>query len=291
MSRIEKHYNHYPFHHCIYYLIGAIITLTVGVSQSIYAQTETAAFEFGAAPIVATGQVERVFSPVAAEIARILGKSVHLRTKPTFPLYREELQKESYDFAIVQPFDYVLASDKHNYLPLVRYENPLFTSFVVLQNSALKGLKQLEGKRVVFPPITAAVTHMGKKALIDAKFDLAKDLDLKYTKSHDACLQLVLVGSADTCATSARAIHMFESKWGKHFRVLADTPSIPNSIFVVHRRVTETTRKQLIDLLTSWPGDSAVGKAFYEDSNQMRLVPATDAEYDVVRQFPSNMEN
>lgn len=272
------------------YAIYLFFILSLSFSALNYAQTEPFTFNFGAAPIVAAGQVERVFSPVAAEIAQALGQTVLLRTKPTFPLYREELQKEVYDFAIVQPFDYVFASDKHNYLPLVRYEKPLFTSFVVLQNSDLKDFTQLKGKRLAFPPTTAAVTYMGKKALIDANFNLTQDVDLKYTKSHDACLQLVLVGSADTCATSARAAHMFESKWGKHFRVLADTPSIPNSVFVVHRRVPENFRKKLIELLTSWPGDSAVGKTFYEDSNNMRLVPATDSEYDVVRQFPTNLE-
>lgn len=269
-------------------MLGLLLTL---FSLVIHAESEIDAYEFGAFPMVAAGQVEKVFSPVASEMARILNLPVRLRTKSSFPLFREELQKQTYDIAIVQPFDYVLASDEYNYLPLARFEPPLVTSFVVSPESELQDLKQLRGARVAFPPTTAAVTYMGRKALVDAGLNLASDLELKYTKSHDACMQLVMVGTAAACATSPRAVHVFESKWGKHFRVLADTPSIPNSLFIVHRRVPAAVRQQLLELLTSWPGDTPVGKTFYEDSNNMRLVPAVDAEYDVVRRFPKRPDD
>ena len=274
-----------------YFAAAAFFCVVMGFYRVSVAQSLTQDFVFGAFPMVATGQVEKVFSPVAAEFSRLLGKPVLLRTKPSFPLYREELRKQTYDVAIVQPFDYVLAYDQYNYLPLARFEKPLYTSFMVLPESQLRELKDLKGQRVAFPPITAAVTHMGKKAFIDAGIAFPQDVEIKYTKSHDACLQLVIVGAASACASSLRAVHVFESKWGKHFRVLQDTPSIPNSLFIVHRRVPEPERRQLLQLLTSWPGESETGKTFYQDSNNMRLVPAVDTEYDVVRQFPKHKDN
>jgi len=264
-----------------------VIGLTLlSISSSLADISKQTTYKLGAFPMIAAGQVERVFSPVAAELSRILEKKVYLRTKSSFPLYRKELQKQAYDFAIVQPFDYVLASDKYNYLPLARFEKPLFTSFMVLPNSPLTKLEDLKGKRIALPPMTAAVTHMAKKAFLDAGFDLEKDISLKYTKSHDACLQLVMVKTAVTCGSSLRAVHVFQSKWGKHFQVLTNTPSIPNSLFIVHRRVPKEIREQLLQTLISWPESSAIGKQFVKNSNNMRLVPANNQEYDVVRNFP-----
>lgn len=246
----------------------------------------TQAYKFGSFPMVTRGQVERVFSPVAAEFSRILAHPVHLRTKPSFAQYRKELSREGYDIAIVQPFDYILAHDRYNYLPLVRFEKPLFASFMVLADSPLKDLQDLAGKAVAFPPTTAAVSHMGRKAFIDAGMDTKNDVELKFRKSHDSCLQLLLVRKAAACVSSLRAVHIFESKWGEHFRVLYNTPSIPNSLFIVHRRVPDHVRKKLIQTMASWPGASEAGREFVKNSNNMRLVPADNAEYDVVRNFP-----
>lgn len=250
---------------------------------------EQAAYKFGAFPMIAVGQIDKVFSPVAAEFARILGQPVHFRTKPSFAEFRHELSLETYDVAVVQPFDYVLAHDRYHYLPLARFEKPLMASIMVLSDSPLRHLQDLKGTKVAFPPATAAVTLMAKKAFLDAGLDLKRDLSVQYTKSHDSCLQLVMVKSASACVTSLRATHVFEAKWGQHFHSMFDTPSIPNSLFVVHRRVPKEVRDVLFKTITSWPESSKVGREFVELNNN-RLIPTVDAEYDVVRKFPQNMD-
>ncbi len=248
-------------------------------------QEEKTSYKFGSFPMRAVGQMHSVFSPVAAEFAKILGHPVYFRTKSNFAEFREQLSLETYDFAVVQPFDYVLAHDKYHYLPLARFEKPLKGSFMVLIDSPLRDLKDLRGKKVATPPTTAAVTLMAKKEFQDAGFELKRDIDLQYTKSHDSCLQLVMTKSVSACVSSLRAVHVFEEKWGKHFRVLHLTPAIPNTLFIVHQRIPRAARETLLKTIISWPESSKVGAKFTE-INDMRLVPATDAEYDVVRKFP-----
>lgn len=252
-------------------------------------EPDKSAYKFGAFPMIAVGQIHSVFSPIAAEFAKVLGHPVHFRTKPTFAEFRQELSLETYDFAVVQPFDYVLAHDRYHYQPLARFEKPLNASIMVLTDSPLRDLNDLRKKKVAFPPVTAAVTQMAKKALLDTGFDLQKDIELKYMRSHDSCLELVLTKSASACVTSPRAAHVFETKWGKHFRVLYDTPSIPNTLFVVHNRIPKEVRATLLKTITSWPESSQAGQEFIS-INSMRLVPATDAEYDAVRKFPLNLD-
>lgn len=262
----------------------AVALLDAGAGKASFAEEKTS-YKFGAFPMIAPGQMHSVFSPVAAEFAKVLGHPVYFRTKPTFAEFREQLSLETYDFAVVQPFDYVLAHDRYHYLPLARFENPLNASFMVLTDDPVRDLKDLRGKKIAVPPITAAVTLMTKKALLDAGFDLKRDVELQYTQSHDSCLQLVMTKSVVACVSSPRAVYVFEGKWGKHFRVMHLTPPIPNTLFVVHRRIPEKIRAALLKTITSWPESSAVGAEFIK-VNSMRLVPATNAEYDVVRNFP-----
>ncbi len=251
---------------------------------------EKPGYKFGAFPMIAVGQIDKVFSPVAAEFARILGRPVHFRTKPSFAEFRHELSLETYDIAVVQPFDYVLAHDNYHYLPLARFDKPLITSIMVLADSPLRSLQDLKGTKIAFPPTTAASTLMAKKALQDAGFDLKRDFSVQYTKSHDSCLQLVMVKSVSACVTSVRATHVFEAKWGKHFHSIFNTPGIPNTLFVVHRRVPKEVRDILLKTVTSWPESSQTGREFIEMNNNQRLIPTVDAEYDIVRKFPQNLD-
>ncbi len=282
-----------PTHRTISLILGTACLLLVMLPSVTAHGADTAeqetSYKFGAFPMIAVGQMHSVFSPVAAEFAKALGHPVLFRTKPTFAEFREQLSLETYDFAVVQPFDYVLAHDKYHYLPLARFEKPLKGSFMVLADNPLRGLQDLRGKKVAVPPTTAAVTLMAKKALQDAGFDLKRDIELQYTKSHDSCLQLVMTKSVEACVSSPRAVSLFEEKWGKRFRALYLTPSIPNTLFVVHRRVPRQVREALLKTVTSWPGSSEAGAKFIE-INSMHLVPATNAEYDVVRKFPVGLD-
>lgn len=279
-----------PMHRTILSIVGLACLLLVVLPRADAAPAEDKnSYRFGAFPMIAAGQMHSVFSPIAAEFAKVLGRPVYFRTKPTFAEFREQLRLETYDFAVVQPFDYILAHDKYHYLPLARFEKPLAGSFMVLIDSPLRDLKELRAKQVAVPPVTAAVTLMAKKALRETGFDLKRDIELQYTKSHDSCLQLVLTKSTEACVSSPRAVSLFEEKWGKHFRALYQTPPIPNTLFIVHKRIPREAREALLKTITSWPDSSEAGAKFIE-INSMRLVPASNLEYDMVRKFPTDMD-
>ncbi len=277
------------------WVLGAMFLFTLlPLSYSRAAETEASsekpAYKFGTFPIFAVGQIGTIFAPVAMEFTQILGQPVQLRTKPSFAEFRQELSRETYDFAVVQPFDYVLAYDHYHYLPLARFDKPLAAYIVVLPDSPLLSLQDLKGMKIALPPATAAVTLMAKKAMLDAGLDLKRDVSLQYTKSHDACLELVIVKSANACVSGPRSVYFFETKWGKHFRLLHQTPGIPNVLFIVHRRVPKAVRDLLLKTVTSWPESSEAGRDFIKFNNNLRLVPAMDAEYDSIRKFPQNLD-
>lgn len=239
---------------------------------------------FGAFPMMAVAEAEKVFSPIAENFTQALARPVRFRTKASFDQYADELAKQTYDIALVQPFDYVDAHDKHGYLPLARRGEPLVAHIMVLPKSAVQKLEDLKGKRVGLPPATAAVSHLAKMSFLQIGLHPAKDVALQYYKSHDSCLQQLLIGDIEACVSAPYPVKFFSSKWGVEFRLLAKSPPIPHALLVVHSRVPKAERERLLQTVLGWP-ETEAGRKLLEFGQLTPFVPATNAEYDAVRKY------
>ena len=111
-----------------------------------------------------------------------------------------------------------------------------------------------------------------------------KDVTLAHYKSHISCLQQVVIGTVDACATAAPALRFFASKIGATFNIVAKTKAIPHTLFAVHPRVSVQDRDKI---LTSILGLSKTeeGKAMLNRGNLKPFKVTVDADYDVVRNF------
>src|SRR5216110_3130024 len=87
---------------------------------SIQAGAAEKPYEFGVFPNLPLARVYELHAPMASEFESKLGRPVRLSSKAAYAAFGDELRNETYDIALVQPFDYVDAHDKHGYLPLAR---------------------------------------------------------------------------------------------------------------------------------------------------------------------------
>ena len=259
------------------------------MGASLYVRAEDNGYQFGVFPHLAAGQIETMFGPMAIEFSKALDRPVNLKTKPSFEAFMGELDKQAYDIAFVQPFDYVWAHDKHGYIPLARRGEPLAGLIVVKTDSPLHSLHELKGKKVGLPPEVAAVSHLTKMALLQAKLDPDTDTTLQYYKAHDSCLQQLLIGEVDACGTAAFPLRFFENKRNMKFRVLAETQAISHSLFIVHPRVSKKEREVLRKTILSWAQTDS-GKELLAKGELKPFVTVTDAEYNVVRAYTRAMQ-
>ncbi len=241
-------------------------------------------YQLGIFPHLSPGQIENIYAPMAIEFSRALGRPVVLKTKSSFEDFMNELDKQVYDIAFVQPFDYVWAHDKHGYLPLARFGEPLHGLIVVKTGSPLRSLQELKGKKVGLPPEVAAVSHLTKMALLEVKLYPQIDTTLQYYKGHDSCLQQLLIGSIDACGTVAYPLRFFENKWQVKFRILAKTPSIPHSLFIAHPRVSKQERDTIQQTILAW-AETDSGRKLLEKGGFKPFAAANDAEYTPVRAY------
>jgi phosphonate transport system substrate-binding protein len=244
-------------------------------------------YEFGVFPNLPLARIYELHAPMASEFEAKLGRPVRLSSKAAYAAFGDELRNETYDIALVQPFDYVDAHDKHGYLPLARRGEALEAVIVVRQDSPLASIKDLKGRIVSNPPENAAVSHLTSMAFRDAGIDPQTGLKRYYGKNHFACLQSVVIGAADACGTSEQALRTIEKQKSQPsvpFRILHKTASIPHALFVAHKRVPQKERDVLLRTILEWP-NTETGRKILDAGHFVPFVAARDADYEVVRRY------
>lgn len=241
-------------------------------------------YVFGVFPHLSMGQLEKIYAPIAEDFERALGRKVVFRSKSNFEQFTAELRQRAYDVALVQPFDYVVAHDDYGYLPLARRGETLAAQLMVRPDSPLKSLRDLRGKKIGVPPDTSAISHLVKLALARAGVHPDRDVAIRHFRTHDSCLQQLVIGSIDSCGSASYPVRFFKSKWKVDLRVLGETSAIPHALFVVHERVPPDERQILLKTILSWP-QSDRGRALLEHGSLKPFVVATDEEYDIVRNY------
>jgi phosphonate transport system substrate-binding protein len=246
-------------------------------------------YEFGVFPHLATARLEQIFAPVAAQFQSALHGDVLLRTRPSFEAFMEELDRGRYDIALVQPFDYLRIHALHGYIAVARRGEPLSAVIMVMPDSSAVRLSDLRGAVIGLPPAVAAVSHLTRIALKQHGIDPGTDVTLRYHRSHDSCLQQLLIGAVAACGTAANPVRFFESKMSVRFRLLATSPGIPHALFVVHPRIPQAAREAIRANILSWP-DTEQGRHILATGKFKPFVPCTDADYDIVRRYQAMVD-
>lgn len=245
-------------------------------------------YEFGVFPYLPVTKIHELYAPVAKDFQAKLGRAVRLGSKARYEAFEEELRRQTYDIAFIQPFVYVNAYDHYGYLPLARRKGDLEALIVVREDSAVNVLADLRGKTVANPPVDAAVSHLTSMALWEAGIDPNVGVKRHYGRNHLTCLQSVLIGVADACGTAEQPLRTLDKQTNTSgLRVLHRTARIPHPLFVVHKRVPAEYRDTLLRTIVAWP-KTEEGKRILEAGQFAPFVAASDADYEVVRRYLRN---
>ena len=267
------------------------IFLLTAILASLLTRADDA-LKFGVFPYLPQSKLQELFTPIAADFEKALGRKVELSSRAEYATFAEGLRSQTFDIALIQPFDYPAARDRHGYLPVARRGEHLEALIIVPIDSKIRSLKDLKGKTVANPPSEAAVSYLTSMALLDAGVDPLKGVKREFGKSHFSCMQSVLVGSADACGTAEQALLHFEKEkqMTSKFRILYKTPPVAHSLFVVHERVPTEVRGRLQSLILNWPNTEA-GKKIIENGQFIPFVLAQDKDYQSVRKAMTRIKH
>jgi phosphonate transport system substrate-binding protein len=248
------------------------------------------AYRLGVFPYLPVLMIDRIFGPVAAQLAEDLGRPVHLKTKPTFERFLEELRAKSYDIILVHPFFYVEARDEHDYVPLARLEEPLTAVVMVREGDRLESLADLKGEKIALPSALAAVSELVKASLLDVGLVPGVHVSLEHYRSKPSCLRAVATGRAAACALPRFALSQIDPDNDLKLRLLFETDAVSNFVFAAHPRLPEADRTNLCNSILAWPF-TAAGRQILAGGAWSRFVAAHDQDYDEVRRYRLRLQN
>lgn len=243
-----------------------------------------AAYRLGIFPYLSPRNIVEQWGPVSASMSAALGAPVRLESSASFSSFTNGIANQIYDIALIQPFDYAEAVDKHGYVPLARLSVPLVTQFFVRGDSRYQKLSDLRGTTVALPPAASANARMALRALQDYHLVPGRDLEVRYFNAHDSCIQQVWVGTASACATTTPPIASFEQRMHARLRSIHDTAPIPHVLFVAHPRVPPAQREVLRKLILGW-SENDEGRALLKSVNFPGFAPIRAGEYAVMRHY------
>lgn len=242
--------------------------------------------QMGVFPYLPQAKLQELFEPIAADLEKVLGRKVILSSRTEYDTFATALNSQEFDIALIHPFDYPLAHDKHGYQPLARRQDELRGLILVSADSPAKTLADLKGKTISNPPREAAVSYLTSLALRDAGIDPAKGVKRDFGKSHFSCMQKVLIGEAEACGTARQALLHFEKEkqLTAKFRVIHETDPVSHSLFVANQRIPKKEREALQKRILDWPNTEA-GKKIIEAGQFIPFVAASDKDYASVRKI------
>ncbi len=270
------------------YFLTAVVLLTttmlIGNSAAFAHSSEGC--KMGVFPFLSSQRLETIFAPIAAQLGAVEEcPSFHYHSAKTFESFMKNLGARKYEIAYIQPFDYVRLAVPKGYLPLAARNSQLVATLVARADTRFESLEQLRGKTIALPPPVAAVSYLTLAALAQAGIDPEQDIELVYTKNHGSCLQRVLIGKADACATVDTVIRLFENKNRLQMKWVAQTPAIPQTLFVVRDDISAASRQHLLQRLLTMQLDEEGRKLFQAGEGGQVFRAIDDSEYDKVRQY------
>jgi phosphonate transport system substrate-binding protein len=239
-------------------------------------------------PYLPVKEIMARFTPLADYLGKEIGRPVSVRVGSDYDEHITYVGKDRADIAFMGPAPYIAMVAKYGKKPiLARLEvrgQPLFQGhFIVRQNSPLKTLADLKGKRFAFGDRDSTMSHLVPQYMLEkAGVTLDKLADYKFLGSHNNVVLAVLSGDFDAGAVKDEVFDKFAPQG---LRSLASTPFFSEHLFVTRStlppNIIQTVRAAMAKLK-----DTPEGREILKgvNPNTTALVPAVDTDYDNLRQ-------
>lgn len=268
--------------YCLTGFKALLIISLLTINPVIHASSEKKEYILGVFPHLPPRELEKVFSPMAADLSKAIGKPVIFRTSSTYQKFMQKMDNQVFDIAFVQPFDYIHIADKYGYRPLASRQEELTAILVTKKDSPLNNINNLKDKTISLAPKVAAVSYLIKDYVTSHNLIPGKNIKLTHHRSHISCMQQVLIGTADACGTAAPALRFFQHKMKTELKTIGRSKAIPHALFSVHPRVPSNEQTIIRERILNWVNTES-GKQLLERGRMKPFKAINDSDYNIVR--------
>jgi phosphonate transport system substrate-binding protein len=214
---------------------------------------------FGIHPFKKTVDLMRGFTPLAEYLSNAVGKPVRIEIAKDYETHADAAAKNVLDIAYMGPALYIDLVDNHGSRPIlgqlqVKGSNTFRGAIVVNQNSSLKELSDLSGKRFAFGDPISTMSHLVPSFMLqEAGITKNKLSSYIHLDNHSAVALSVLSGMFDAGAVKEEIYYKYEERG---LKVLTWSPNIPEHVFVARADMPQQTVHILRDAMLKLASDT-----------------------------------
>ena len=269
-----------------------IVLLVLMLSVTLHAGE---ALIFAVHPFLPAAELVKRFNPLADYLGRETGQSVILTISKDYNSHIALVGRGDADIAYMGPASYVRMTDQYGRKPLLaRLEirgNPVFRgAIIVLKDSNIHGLADLNGKRFAFGDRASTMSHLVPRyMLINEGVEIYELSGFAHLKSHNNVALSVLAGDFDAGALKEEVFFKYEKRG---LRALVWTPEISEHVFIasstIPRKKVDALRKALYNLKNTSEGEEIMKRI---KGTMTAMVPAKDGDYNNLRHILKALES
>ena len=241
--------------------------------------------EVGIVPNVSTRTLFAAYQPLRLYMEQTLGRPVILLTAPDFKLFYERTRKGEYDLVITPPHLARLAELDSGYVPLTTYQNDLGAFLLVAENSPIKTVADLRGKKIGVPDRLALAGMAGLRWLEQKGLRAGNDFTLRVTAPHNTAVLSVMRGDIDAAIVGSGPYQLMPAKLHSGVRLLANLGTVINATFIANAKLSKEERAQIKATLLSFANETPEGRKFTKDNEFGGMRPLSSSDLKTMDSF------
>jgi phosphonate transport system substrate-binding protein len=222
-------------------LAGAVaFFLMAGVAQA-----DT--IKFGVTDITGLESLQTEYGDFVAVLEEITGSEIEYFPVNSRTAAVEAIANGHVDYILTGPAEYIVFRARAKAVPVVAWQRlDYFTQLVVTNESAIKTLADMKGKKIAFGEVGSTSTHLGPAQLL-ASIGLMPNKDYKALNIHrGVSIEALLKGDVDAIAVGSSHLVNIRDKFpDAGLRVAARGPDLPNDVLVAGAHVPTEQVEQI----------------------------------------------
>jgi len=211
------------------------------VAATSVARVKPVEYSFGVVPQFEQRRLFSIWLPILAELEKRTGLVFKLKGSSRISVFEDKIEEGQFDFAYMNPYQIVKASQLQGYIPLVKDGTKQLRGVLVVQkNSKITEVSQLDGKEVVFPSPNSLGATLMMRADFQNKFKI--HVRPHYVQTHSSVYLHVAKGLALAGGGVQQTLEKQSVEIRHRLRVIYRTNAAPPHPIAVHPRVPETDR-------------------------------------------------
>ena len=256
-----------------------ILSLCVALltfSTVSFAETMT----FGVVPQQSAKTLAAKWSPVLSHISDKAGIRLQFATAKDIPEFEKRVLAGEYDVAYMNPYHYVVFSQKPGYQAIAKQKGAMIRGILVARkDSSIQSLEDLQNTTLAFPsPAAFAASILPRAQMAQEKVVFTP----KYVSSHDSVYLNVAKGFFPAGGGIIRTFNNTSPDVREQLKVLWQTKPYTSHAIAVHPRVSEQIQNKIVEAMLTMNEDPEAMKLL-EALNFKGLEAASSERWDDIR--------